>query len=134
MLSHQIFFLLLPVELLPFKISHLLDFITLLLESHMSLIISFLQILNELLAFSTGMVVDLEGTLGPQEIRIGIIMIILTYLLPLEGQSYHIVDLIAILIEIITKSCGVVPHPVLRIIANNTIYCVVEFLQISFTF
>jgi hypothetical protein len=72
----DVLFLFLPTELLSFEITDVFRFFALLLEPLVSLVIYFLQVLNVLLAFSLGMVIHFEWTLGTHEVGVGLIVVI----------------------------------------------------------
>ena len=61
--SNHVLLLFLPVELFTLKFTRILDLLTFLLESLVSKIINFLDIVNVLFAFVLGMVVNLEWSL-----------------------------------------------------------------------
>jgi len=72
----HVLFLLLPIKLLAFKFSCVLDLLALFLEALMRQVIDFLNVMDVLLAFVLGMVVDFEWALGSHEIWISLRVIV----------------------------------------------------------
>ena len=85
--SDQILLLLLPVKLLTFKFTWVLDLLTLFLETLVRQVIDFLNIMHILLTLMLSMVVNLEWTLRSHEIWICLRMIICWNLLAIECQT-----------------------------------------------
>lgn len=69
---NQIFFVLLPSELLPLKLSRLLHTLALLLETFMGKLVCFLEVLHELRALLGGVVIHLVGAVAPHEVRVSL--------------------------------------------------------------
>lgn len=61
--GNQILLLLLPVELFSLKLTGVLDFLAFFLESLVSKVIDFLDVMNVLFTFMLSMVIDFERTL-----------------------------------------------------------------------
>lgn len=82
----NVLLLLLPVELLALEFAHLSDLFALLLEPLMGLLVDRLDVLHEALPLGLGMVVNLEWTLRSEEVRVGVLVVLVRNVLSIEGQ------------------------------------------------
>jgi hypothetical protein len=93
MVSDDILLFLLPIELLSFKLSHLLDLFTLVSKSSVGLIIDSLQIWNVTLTFCLGVIVNFKRSLTSEEVRISLWMKLIWNLFSIKGTSDYVCDL-----------------------------------------
>ena len=89
----DILLFLLPVKLLSLKITDFLYFFALLFKPLVGLLIDCLDILHEVLALSLGVVVHLKRPLGPKEIGVGVVVILVGDVLAVQGKANQIVHL-----------------------------------------
>jgi len=92
MLMNYILFLLLPNELVLLEVAHRLDLLALLDEALVGSVVGLLQILDVLLALGLGVVVHFEGALRPQEVRVGFVVVLVAYLVSLQGKADYVVQ------------------------------------------
>ena len=83
----QVLFVLLPTELFSLEFTCFLDLLALFLEASMRLLIRLVQVLHKLLALTSGMVINLEGSLRAHEIRISLRVVARRNLLPVQRES-----------------------------------------------
>ena len=84
--SH-ILFMLDPAELLSFKLASLFDPLTLLLESTVGICMTLLEVVDVLLSLLLSVVIELERTIAPHEVRIGLRMVAGRNLLTIQGET-----------------------------------------------
>jgi len=92
--SNNILLFLLPLKLLLLKLPYIAYVLALFYEAFVSLSVGFVQVLNILLAFDMGVIINFERPLRSEEVRIGLIVIGLADLVPLKGKSDDIFNLV----------------------------------------
>ena len=79
-------------KLLPFELADLLDVGEFTLESLLSLVVDVLDVGDILRSFLVRMVVNLEGTIAPQERGVGLLVVLFRDHVPVESVAYQLAN------------------------------------------